>query len=532
VNIVVLIQIALLAAGVVLALIAARRGVTPGRASRVILLALAVIALGVLVVLVVNQFAFPLHLDVMEGAVLQHAARHAAGLAVYPEPSPDFVALAYNPLFYTAALPFEWLLGVTLPALRLASGVAYAGCLLLVLLIVWRVTASAWWGAVAAGLVAAAYFAYDGYLNTAHADSWFVLCTLAGSALLGWSRTRRRDLAGLLVLALGFWFKQHGAFFVIGGVLYLTWRDVAARGVRAGLRLALPYWITAAVLGPLLYLTVGPLIYGPAFLTFTWEVPRHWSELTVGAVGRFARHVLRFYAVLTVAAGLSGLWVLLKAPRRLSLWTIQAAMGLLAGFLGVLDPGSADNIFIPLGVWLTVAGVLALEDAARRFPRVNRWALPVIGLYAAFAVLIYDPGRYLTSPDAPAQYADLTALIAALDGPVYAPWQAYLGDDAAVYPRIHWVALDDLTRGPGRDQRASPVVRGLLTPVTAPEGEAYILANAPLAIFPYFAYLGDFYVLEADFGGRFAALTTIPRRYEHAYPRYLWRFDPDAASAQ
>jgi hypothetical protein len=314
-------------------------------------------------------------------------------------------------------------------------------------------------------------------------------------------------------------------------VLYLTWRDVSARGLRAGALHALPYWLVAALIGPLLYVTVGPLLYGPRYHEFTWEVPRHWTELTVGAVGRYLRHLLRFYAVLITAAGLCGLWTLVKAPHRLSLWTVQAAAALVAGFLGVLDPGSADNIFIPLSVWLIIAGVLALEAAARRFPRAGRLALPVIGLYAAFAVLVYDPGRYTVSPDASAQYTDLIALIESLDGPVYAPWQAYLGAEVDVYPRIHWVALDDMTRGPGRDQTDTPVVRALLDPVTAPDGPAYILANAPLAIFPYFAYLEDYYVLDTDFGERFAALTTIPRRYAHEYPRYLWRYDPAAAAA-
>ena len=67
---------------------------------------LAAVSAVVLVALVVNHVAFPFHLDLMEGVVLQHARRAMHGQSIYPLPTPEYVPLAYNTLFYLLAAPF------------------------------------------------------------------------------------------------------------------------------------------------------------------------------------------------------------------------------------------------------------------------------------------------------------------------------------------------------------------------------------------------------------------------------------------
>jgi hypothetical protein len=61
--------------------------------------------------LLVDHAGFPLNLDLMEGAVLQHLQRVTAGLPIYPDPTPAYTPLAYNPLFYVVTVPFTWILG-------------------------------------------------------------------------------------------------------------------------------------------------------------------------------------------------------------------------------------------------------------------------------------------------------------------------------------------------------------------------------------------------------------------------------------
>ncbi|MEP7088455.1 MAG: hypothetical protein ABI884_14230, partial [Gemmatimonadota bacterium] len=80
-----------------------------------------------LVVLLVNHVPFPFHLDLMEGVVMQHARRAAASESIYPLPTPRFVPLAYNALFYILAAPFLRIFGDTMPVLRMVSVLGMLG---------------------------------------------------------------------------------------------------------------------------------------------------------------------------------------------------------------------------------------------------------------------------------------------------------------------------------------------------------------------------------------------------------------------
>ena len=110
-----------------------------------------------------------------------------------------------------------------------------------------------------------------------------------------------------------------------------------------------------------------------------------------------------------------------------------------------------------------------------------------------------------------------------LDGPVYAPWLGQLQKGYSFYPAAHWVALEDMIRGPGRATENHPGTRALLEPSIDPGGPAYILANRPLETYPFLAFLEDYYVLESDYGDRFKALRVLPKRWDHGWPRYLYR---------
>jgi hypothetical protein len=50
---------------------------------------LAVAAIGFMIFLWFNHVTFPLHLDLMEGTILQHVKQIASSQFIYPEPTPD-----------------------------------------------------------------------------------------------------------------------------------------------------------------------------------------------------------------------------------------------------------------------------------------------------------------------------------------------------------------------------------------------------------------------------------------------------------
>ena len=79
-------------------------------------------------------------------------------------------------------------------------------------------------------------------------------------------------------------------------------------------------------------------------------------------------------------------------------------------------------------------------------------------------------------------------------------------------------------RGPRRTAADTALARSLLDPIRHPANTAYVLTNHPLAtLAPPVSELADGYTLVQDYGDRFAALTALPRRFDHGYPRYLYR---------
>jgi hypothetical protein len=515
-----ILKLALMALGLGLILL---ERVQPFRWTRIVFVILSITALSVVGILVLNHLHFPLHIEVMEGAVLAHFQRAAAGEFIYPEPSPGYVPLAYNPLYYFVSLPLSGLFGVDLLALRLSALIAYAGCMVVVFLIIRARTQSLWWGFAAVGLFAAAYSAMDAYLNTAHSDSWFLFMVLLGTYWIDRDNSRAWNTLGIAALAAAFWFKQHGALFLVGGVVFLIWREILAGGWRRGLWRSIPYILTGLFLGPVLYLSAGDLWFGPRFQYFTWEVPRGWSEFGISTLYRVGVFVVENYAPLAlVAAGLF-VRVLLKLRTRLNILHTQFIFASLAGLMGALDGGSSGNVFIAMGIWFILMGVMALwqmEQGARQ-PAGARLSLAL--LFAAFSWLVYDPTPLITSSNAEEAYVDLVRMLDDLDGMVYAPDITVLEQNDRLYPNAHWVALEDMIRGPSRRVANHTLTRELLAPLLSNTDEAYILSNLPLREKEVLAFLEDDFTLETDFGDRFAALHILPKRFDHGYPRYLYR---------
>lgn len=467
----------------------------------------------------VNHVGFPLHLEIMEGAVLQHVQRAMAFEAIYPEPSPAYVPLAYNPLYYLLAAPFAWIVGANLFTLRLVAILGMAGSGLILYRVVQEKTRSTWWGLMAAGLFAAAYRVMDTYLDNAHSDSWLLCSALLGSYILDRNRSRLWNLAGVVILISAFWFKQHGALFAIGGVLFLTWRE--------GWRRSVPYWLTAAALGPILYLFAGPWLFGPQFHYFTWEVPRQWSELSLYTFRRYLGFIAKSYPILGAFGASVVVWTGVRKRANLNIWHVQFVFAALTGLMGSLDPGSSNNIYIPMGTWFILMGTLGLHGFTVHFPAARDHGIHLLALITTFALLVYDPRSVITSPRARESYNDLLGLLHNIEGNVYAPWQGPSLGDYSFYPAAHWVALEDMIRGPGREIHDHPTTRRLITPALNPDDTAFILANYPLEnIYPFLGFLQDYYVLEADWGERFKPLRTLPKRWDLLWPRYLYRYEP------
>jgi hypothetical protein len=209
--------------------------------------------------------------------------------------------------------------------------------------------------------------------------------------------------------------------------------------------------------------------------------------------------------------------------KNVSIWYFMLPFAMLSGVLGALDPGSNNNVFVMMGVWFIITGVLGFHTFVEQYALTKKWAFHLVGIGASFALLYYIPASVMVSPSAPEAYDDLISYLNSLDGPVYAPWLGQLQSGYSFSPSAHWVPMEDLIRGPGVDIFNHPNIRTLLEPVIYPKGNAYILMNYPLEDDSLLTFLLANYRLEKDLGERFAPLSTLPKRFNLEYPRYLYK---------
>ena len=467
----------------------------------------------VVIALVVNHVRFPFFIDLMEGVVMQHAQRAMHGQSIYPVPTPEYVPLAYNALFYVLAAPFLLLFGDTLPTLRSVAVLGFMGSAVAMFVIVRATTRSTRWGVIALGLFCAAYPAMDAYLDSAHSDSWLLCCALWGTYLVG-RPSRGARIAGIFAFVAAFWFKQHGAVFLGMALLFLSWRE--------GLPRALVYWLLALALGPLLYLAAPGPIFGPEFHYFTYVVPSGWSQLTTRTFWRVAEYAKNYYPVLALVALVGGYRAF--RSKKVEILELQVGTAFLTAIMGSLDPGSSNNVFIPFAAFCILYGTIELARIDEAGAIVLGMRPALLAVLLAFATLIRDPRRYWLPATARASYADLQATIRALPGTVYAPGIGQLVDGPRLYPAAHWVALEDMMRGKHRTAADSALARRMLDPVRHPSTPAFVLTNLPLATMSApTSELASSYELVQDYGDRFTPLTGVPRPFHLGWPRYLYR---------
>lgn len=464
-----------------------------------------------------NHLSFPFNLETMESTVLQAVMRVEAGLPVYAPPTPEYVPLAYNPLFYLVALPFVKLAGPTLAAIRLPAILGSLASAFLIYRILRDRSVTRWWSAMAVGIFAAAYRAMDCYLDVGHRDSLMLAAVLAGFHWLNRADGAWR-IAGMCSLACAFWLKQQGGGFLIAGAVYLL--------IRYGIRGA---WIAAgagAALGPALYAFAPASWFGAEMHYYTWAVPRQWSEFTTAEYLNLATLVVRTYGPLAVTAAV-GAFALAKerALGQLGSWAVAVLAGIASAPAAAMTPGSNNNIYIPMFVMMLLAAVLTLS---RYSIDLRRQRIAFCALAMVFAALVYDPRSVIRKPvEAATAYADLRHVVTKLGGPVYGPAFGPVGSPNALFqPAAHWVPLEDLVRGPGRNEQADVRVHNLLRAVEQPEGRSFVLTHSPVERDSLLGFLASRYTLQQDLGERFQPLAALPARFGGATPRYLYRFEP------
>jgi hypothetical protein len=495
-----------------------------------IALALPAIAqLGLLLWAVINRVGYPFDLEWMEGGLLGHAQRIADRQGIYVEPSIDFIPYLYTPLYPALLALLGGFFGIGYTLGRLISVVAMLATMGFIVAAIVRQRdvnrRAAWFGAAAGvGLFAATYPWVEGWYDLVRADTLFVAMFIGGLlglhawALVPGEAGRHRIGAAAAVLALSFFCKQTGVFYVVAGggaLLVLNWRR-------------LPLYIAVSALIGLGMVWLFDRASGGWFWTYVFEVHQAHDWNRDRFVASFG-HILGQFPLMTavIAAGLASVGVTAYVSRQrppgssaFLFWAPMFALSCVVGAIGWGTQWAHFNAFIPAmttGALAAGAAIPAIVGAGSRWQRWPAWWAPALGLVCAAAlsaqllIAWWHPSRFIPSARDREAGDELVKRIREIEGDVFMPYHPWYPVMAGKPLFTHRMGLLDMTYGHKWQ------VSGLREAFRSHRFAAVILDNRPVG--PEFPGLTQSYRMDD-----FLPPIQAPRVYTGAdvMPRALW----------
>jgi hypothetical protein len=440
------------------------------RALRVALwLALALPALYQLVLLgqaIAGRVGYPYDLEWMEGGMLLHAQRIHLGLGIYVPPSADFIPYLYTPLYPTLLALFGGPFGLSYALGRLVSIVSLAGIagVSLATLLGPRqrpLGASLAGAALALGLFAAAYPFVDGWYDLVRADTLFLFMVTAGIAGLPvWARSddgivgHGKVAAGAAVLALAFFCKQTGIFYVAFGgaiVVLVNWRRFPTYVAMAGMLGLGGVWLLDRATSGWFWIYVSEIHRAHDFNMDRFYASFGHILWRVRAPSVVIAATLVLVAITAWRRGAP------PAARRFVLWTCAYLLSTFVGAIGFGTEFAHFNAYMPAllhGALAAGAAVPAAFACGRALWGDRPRGLAVataLGVAAALPLAIacglwrWQPATFTPTADDVAAGDRLIERIHAIEGAVWIPSHPWYAVKAGKVPYVHRMGIKDIT---------------------------------------------------------------------------------------
>jgi len=396
----------------------------------VIVAALAASYVVAFVAVAIAHLRYPYEIDNLEGNLLAMCERVLHGEPLYAQPSVDYTAFCYPPLYFYLGAAVMRVLGPGYLALRLISVVATLSTAAMIYAVLRRHAVRPSLSLVAAAVFLGA-FGRTHYVGSAGRVDALALALALGSLALAFcaAATRRNavvagGLAGLAILT-----KQ--PMVVLAAVAV---GHAAVRGRRGW---AATY-AAAAGLAFVLVLAVMGLVGDPWLSFYSLTVPashplRVRSLVILGPV----------FAITTLPIALAAV-VRHRPSWRASLadpWSIATVAYLGMSMLARAKQGGSANVFLPL---VALAAIQLGRYAERLRDLVPRAAM--LGLAVQLAVLWWSPCAVWPTARDVARGDELVARIAAIPGDVYVPAFPAYAVMAGKPWHAHYVGLCDVAR--------------------------------------------------------------------------------------
>ena len=428
----------------------------------------ALVQLGWHLRLFMGRAGFPLDLEWMEGGMLVHAKRIAAGQGIYVKPSLDFVPYLYTPLYpaLLALLSFVFPLGYLLGRARSLLSLLSALVLLGVLVsdegrgLSWNRRVSAMLiGLMGAAAVTAAFAFTGGFFDLVRSDSLLLALEALALGLALRGATWKSAATAGLVIAAAFFSKQTASIIGVGlgvGLLIVNWRRGLVYGGVAAAALA-------AGIGILVRTSDG------WFWTYIFKLHQshgyRWAMVPNAVLPDTFRHLWPTFAALIVAT-VALAWAHKLRRTDIILWVVALA-GEVAAAIGFSTQWAFSNAYIPAVFFPVLAasvlsGRLLLHALDRR-----RW-LAAIPTYAVLLGLAWQ-NQHIPRPTLaafvprPSDYVAAQGLLDRLrsvPGDLFIPFHPYYGALVGKRTFVHRMGVWDVSPGLGRPKGLDQALQG------------------------------------------------------------------------
>ncbi len=434
---------------------------TPHPRAHAALAAISWLALVLFLAVALARLGHPYELEWIEGGMRDAVRRVLAGLPLYGAPAIDYVPFLYPPVFFHAAALVARVTGEGFAAMRVVSLGATLVSFVLIARLANRGGTGRGAGLIAAGLFAASYAKSGAWFDLGRVDALFLALTLGAIAVLAGGRGFGRGAAAGVLFGVAYLTKQPAALIMLPFTVALAFED--RRGL-AGLGLA---FVVVAGGGHLALQQAS----GGWYSFYILELPRAHRIEPRAVAGFWLMDMLAPFAIaiaFSIAALLPGAKT--KAgggPERIARGGAitrerRIDLALAAGMLGAawvsrMHEGGAENVLMPAHAALAILGARGFVRIAGASATASPARARVVLVLALvqFAVLAYNPLRYVPSrADAEAGTA-LTDRIRALPGDVWIPGHGYLATLAGKESHAHLMAVIDVLRAAPRSRPVS-----------------------------------------------------------------------------
>ncbi len=391
---------------------------------------------------------YPLEIDWLEGAVLQHAKRVLWNEPIYTAPHMEFVPFLYNPLYYYLSaflLPFT---GINLLGPRLISFISFLFSLVLIYYWIKKETGKNFWAFIATGIWAASSPLTGGFYSLARVDSLFIFLLLTALYQTRWMQNKKDATVAGLLFCLSYFTKQQALPVLLALLIYVF---VEKR------KFFIPFVTSSLGLIIILSILLNKISQGWYFF-YTWYLPLHHEKIKKMVILFWTIDILHFYAF---AFLLSIIFLTLTFSKRnkFYFYLLTIAGMIFTSWISRVHRGGSINVLIPAYAILTIGFTLGAAELYKLIHRFEKKAAAII-LFTVFLqnLLLYvDPLPFIPTQKRLQKELQYLKTLATFPGNIYIESSCYLPLLLGRKPYAHvWAIIDILRTNP------KPVVAQIL----------------------------------------------------------------------